>query len=743
MVAIEEDELGLRMGNLRSGQLLIVENFKSEECLFHQINNMTSVSNVQELLNFSLHENIRFRKHSVRVLTKLIKKNFLEFYKLPKLDHTENRVTLLLKDVGPDKELCYMHQQLHCWVMAAIFFNISVKQDTNLIQHMKTRTPLQAPTLSWKIITFETVFQDFYFQLRTNILSKIQNKMPFSRLSITVRELEMMLSNLEALRDCSRQVAATEDLTKCLKNLSRPFKYIFTCIIARTIFADKYIGNASNVIQKLFSNSGFENLETFFALTEEATEHLLCSYTKGDSFVCLELLTELWDKVKYFKKDKDKAYKIISQNLSKLMYHPLQDVRNKIIPLLLSEGSPCASAPELGHQVVQADQKQIQTSIKLYLENYFFGLDIKEFPDEDVYIWIFKGKHSFGEVQIHFQKQESLNDVLRTNSTDDFQQRFHELTKVVEVLCEENVSKFVTALWGAPHYQIPKFYAIEDGQPLLTFLHTQENKLSISDMTTILKCILEAIGYCHKHSVIHRDITPGSFIITSTGRGSNQDICVKLSTFILARLPSYGTTDIRYVNKDTEKDEFPEFTGDKEEPIAGRFSAPESLLHHRYSFYSDIWMVACTMYSVMLYGRNPYFDLDHLTISNIIGQVVHHGHPVEKLPFLPENLYSLVAAILKHEPYNRIAIDNILQELLKFQTSVARKEKIYVVDCKCSPIEAEYIERGHLNDLGMFVIYSKRLQDRTKIIEDKFIRVHFCDFFPFVFGIFTVIIIFC
>jgi len=85
-----------------------------------------------------------------------------------------------------------------------------------------------------------------------------------------------------------------------------------------------------------------------------------------------------------------------------------------------------------------------------------------------------------------------------------------------------------------------------DGGDLARFVK-RNGILSEKEAAGIMKCIVEALRYCHSERIIHRDIKPSNIFI-SNGANSGSSWVAKLGNFDRAlqrKLENYSTTLIR------------------------------------------------------------------------------------------------------------------------------------------------------------------------------------------------------
>lgn len=114
--------------------------------------------------------------------------------------------------------------------------------------------------------------------------------------------------------------------------------------------------------------------------------------------------------------------------------------------------------------------------------------------------------------------------------------------------------------------------------------------LSISDVKAYMRMLLEALNFCHKRWVLHRDVKPNNMLISQEG-------LMKLGDFGLARV--YGSPGAKYTNQ----------------VFARWYRAPELLFGSvLYTSAVDIWAAGCVFAELLL--RRPWLpgisDIDQL-----------------------------------------------------------------------------------------------------------------------------------
>ena len=107
--------------------------------------------------------------------------------------------------------------------------------------------------------------------------------------------------------------------------------------------------------------------------------------------------------------------------------------------------------------------------------------------------------------------------------------------------------------------------------------------------------IFDALIYCHKLGVVHRDIKPKNLLFTSP---DTHTAIIKLSDFGLARFlqaDSMSTTTCGTPG----------------------YVAPEILLEKPYNGSCDFWSMGVVLY-ILLSGEPPFFDEDNFVMYELI-----------------------------------------------------------------------------------------------------------------------------
>ena len=156
-----------------------------------------------------------------------------------------------------------------------------------------------------------------------------------------------------------------------------------------------------------------------------------------------------------------------------------------------------------------------------------------------------------------------------------------------------------------------------------------EGALTVGDALGTVEAVLDALAAAHRAGLVHRDIKPENVLLAVDGR-------VKVADFGLAR----AVTEVTATT-----------TGTVLGTVA--YLAPELVAHGTSDTRTDVYAVGILLYE-MLTGRQPF------TGSTPIQIAFQHVNtdipaPSDVVPWLPQELDELVAALAAREPADRPA----------------------------------------------------------------------------------------
>lgn len=245
----------------------------------------------------------------------------------------------------------------------------------------------------------------------------------------------------------------------------------------------------------------------------------------------MELLHSIisWN-LKRRKRKNEKLSAVLKHVLSKLVYHPVTIVRHFVTPLMLGKNFVSFDISKLGNSFVKVNEDLVDRCIQEHMHHICPDLTLNELvPIKSLHTSIYEARTPEGDVLLYVFKQRTLNDFLQTNSTDYAYERFQEMSRIIQA-CQ--VHENIVAQRNVPGNSVLPFFAVENGKPLLEFLHAKENQLTWFQMIQILIDMTKAVHHCHSNKVILCDITPASFIIVL---GEDGSFTIKLASFLHAR----------------------------------------------------------------------------------------------------------------------------------------------------------------------------------------------------------------
>ncbi|KAM8924562.1 uncharacterized protein RCH25_009251 [Pelodytes ibericus] len=665
------------------------------------------ITSPEILLSHCCHNNTKISHSAARMLAKIIQKDIALFYKNKDLQRFEKEVRFLVeKEYAQRGEMSSAFEKLYFWILAATYIRIYKCCDRGLKAHIKS-LKLKKCKSSQK--PFDKLYQQSYHKLTVCMLARIKTwPNQLDKNDLHVQELENCMSSVDHTTfGTGVQRCDISKTVKYLKALPWDIKYIFVVLITEKIFEKKYTESGMRLFAEICNSVQKKHTEIFLDMVERVTEYIEENYTKGTSGACLKLLETILDSVKGRRKQGDQLITILKHYFKKLVYHPLIDVRILIAPLLFSEELNAIDIWQLGSKCVRVDADLVEQCICEKLTSTYPDLVLKDHVKTMASALVLEVSMPSGDALVHMLKQKTLNDILQTNSTDDVFVSFQETSKAV-AKCQGHDN--IVQLLNMSSNGIPPFYMVKHGKPLLCFLHEMENQLTWSHMMDILIDITNAVQHCHDNSVILRDITPASFEVFP---GTNGLFQTKLSSFFFAKC-----TTLEGANKDPVKEyvediDFLCFQGDPKEPVAAYFSAPETLTNRTFSKYTEAWMLSATFYSILLYGRQPYQELAHLKLFQVVKEIISCHSPKIPNSFSPD-LWNILKTNLNFAANKRMLIETLLQELESYRANLgAKKNMIYTVKSISAYIKPEDIQRGYL-DLNVYRLMNESIYHSTE-----------------------------
>ena len=177
---------------------------------------------------------------------------------------------------------------------------------------------------------------------------------------------------------------------------------------------------------------------------------------------------------------------------------------------------------------------------------------------------------------------------------------------------------------------------------LLEYLRNERGSLKLSQLISIAQQVTEGMAYLEEHQYIHRDLAARNVLV---GVG------------LICKISDFGLT------QSVQEAESKAFNRTK---FAIKWTAPEALLHNRFSVKSDIWSFGILLYEIITYGRFPYAGMTNEEVIRKIEQGYRMPQPKE----CSYMYYNIMLKCWREEPENRPTFEALQWELEEFLESM-------------------------------------------------------------------------
>lgn len=165
----------------------------------------------------------------------------------------------------------------------------------------------------------------------------------------------------------------------------------------------------------------------------------------------------------------------------------------------------------------------------------------------------------------------------------------------------------------------------------------QVNKSQIKTYTLLLYSyqLSTALSYLEARRFVHRDIAARNILVSSCD-------CIKLADFGLSRTVQESSYYISSKGK-----------------LPIKWLAPESISLKCHTLASDVWMFACCVWEIFMYGEKPFRGVK----NNEVLSRIESGDRLRLPDQCPPNLYSLMCQCWSYDPSRRPNFSEIKKTL--------------------------------------------------------------------------------
>ncbi|NXE96037.1 AURKA kinase, partial [Menura novaehollandiae] len=311
---------------------------------------------------------------------------------------------------------------------------------------------------------------------------------------------------------------------------------------------------------------------------------------------------------------------------------PLQATARPQAPSKTSEKPPQAPGPAKNPEAESTSkQKSEETAKKKNEETKKKNEETKkrQWSLDDFEIGRPLGKGKFGNVYLAREKQSKFILALKVLFKTQLEEAGveHQLRREVEIqshLRHPNILR----LYGYFH-DVTRVYLILEYAPRgEVFRELQKlTKFDEQRTATYITELADALSYCHSKSVIHRDIKPENLLLGSNGELKIADFGWSVHAPSSRRTTLCGTLD---------------------------YLPPEMIEGRTHDEKVDIWSLGVLCYEFLV-GKPPFEAATYQETYRAISRV-EFKFP----PFVTEGARDLISKLLKHNPFHRLPLKDVL-----------------------------------------------------------------------------------
>lgn len=269
--------------------------------------------------------------------------------------------------------------------------------------------------------------------------------------------------------------------------------------------------------------------------------------------------------------------------------------------------------------------------------------------------------------------------------SDDTSQRFQREAQTLAQLQHKNIIQFLAyGIWlGERPYLVMEFV---EGQTLKTYL---QQKLTIREIITLFRQLIDALVYCHQNGIIHRDVKPENIFVQEIGA----EKIIKLADFGLARILDPHAQKLTKTGL---------LVGSPD------YMSPEQAKGLRPEAPSDFYSAGCVLFE-MISGRKP-FESDNPIglLYKHINEAVPDISQLVRADSIPDELIALLNQLLSKDVQQRPSSDQILRqldELLRTENELLDKELTESGDTRKKSNKKAIVFSGSIAIVWVFIAF--------------------------------------
>ncbi|XP_077775254.1 tyrosine-protein kinase Fes/Fps isoform X2 [Podarcis muralis] len=257
---------------------------------------------------------------------------------------------------------------------------------------------------------------------------------------------------------------------------------------------------------------------------------------------------------------------------------------------------------------------------------------------EDVLLGERIGQGNFGEVfsgRLRCDNTPVAVKSCRETLPPELKARFLQEARILKQYNHPNIVRLI----GVCTQKHPIYIVMElvQGGDFLSFLRNEGAQLRVKDLLKMMENAAAGMEYLASKHCIHRDLAARNCLVTEKN-------ALKISDFGMSREQEDGI--------------YASTGGMKQIPV--KWTAPEALIHGRYSSESDVWSFGILLWEAFSLGATPYPNMtNHQT-----REAVEKGMRLSIPDLCPEVVYQLMQKCWEYEPQNRPSFSTIHQELV-------------------------------------------------------------------------------